>query len=508
MCILQDENELRELLRQKRVERNLFKTYICDGICSKSLYEKYEWGNRGIETNKRNRLLARVGIDKKPYETYLEYIDFKNAADRNEIIEAIEHHRIKKATELLAVYESDNNNKNQLDRQFIAFMKAQILQFKNKRSVETELLKIYREAALYTIPNVDKRGLNKLVLSVEEINIYFEYKRRAWSNNRPGVIFNHYKTLITYIRDSYSVSDRVKILPKVVVNMYDYIKKNQHIIGNDRMKKISTEIVVLCQECIEIMVQARKSYYFVELYEAYIDVINYIIGEENHIEKESQLKEKLFEAIHILEAYKCMCTENNVSYKTDNDCYLYKQYDLYCLNMIVKERRKMLGLKLEDFEKGCCDEKTIGRFERKERGLQRNTLNKVLIFLGLYNDSDILKNERLEQILRKTDSIFLSEEELEGVYCIVIECVNAERVNSACKLCESLINYIKRQEKTGVVYNCIDLYIRISYLYAGILKKLGKYQESDAIVDKLIKLMLEERTTEYLDITKKSITVD
>ena len=83
-------DKLITLLHDARKNGGVSIGQLCAGICSESMYEKIERGQKSIDRESLKRLLARLGIDSGEYEHYLEYPDYDKWCHKMKIINHIE----------------------------------------------------------------------------------------------------------------------------------------------------------------------------------------------------------------------------------------------------------------------------------------------------------------------------------------------------------------------------------------------------------------------------------
>ena len=68
---------------------------------------------------------------------------------------------------------------------------------------------------------------------------------------------------------------------------------------------------------------------------------------------------------------------------TEKFCELYREPECYCINEVIKERRKALGMSRRELAKDICSEKTIERLENYGTTAQMYVVIRVFKRLGI-----------------------------------------------------------------------------------------------------------------------------
>ncbi len=376
-----------DMLRNSRKDQKVNVEQLCAGICTKSMLEKVERGERTINRNCLNRLLARLGIDQKKYEKYLYYSDYDEWKEKNDIINAIEDGELEKAEVLVCKYEEERTEAGKIELQFCLFMKAQILQHKGEDANADEIEALYREAMLLTVPGAYEEETSKLLLSTDELNLVLECRNRELYGEDVYEIFDIYKGFIEYIDNSrFDISGKAKIYPKVVVYMYNHIATQIDKVSKKEKTAIYKTMMELCENAIDILREDCKAYYLSEVFMAYIEILSYLVKvthEKSAIEK---YEEYLEWAKRLLNTYIEVCHKYEISHLMRECCYLYREENVYCINDVILKRRKMLGMTMTKLCDNICSTRTLRRFERKECNALEGIVDELLWRLGISDE--------------------------------------------------------------------------------------------------------------------------
>lgn len=376
-----------EMLRKSRIAQHVNLAQLAEGVCTRSMLQKVEYGERTVNRNSLNRLLARLGVDQKKYEKYLYYTEYDEWKLKNDIINAVEENRLQLAKELLADYEKAYAHIGDIELQFLKFMKAQVLQHMNPQAYSDEIYRLYREAMLLTVPNVYEKETITLMLSTDELNLVLECRNREMYTTDVYEIFDIYRGFIKYIDNTrFDIGARAKIYPKVVVYMYNNVKKCIATINRQAQYTMYRRIMEYCQIAIDILREDCKSYYMCELFKAYMDILVYLIDTTSDRQEREQYQASLEQVKRWNDTYIDVCTQYDVPYLMIDCCYLYREEDVYCINDVIRKRRKMLGITMTKLSDGICSTRTIRRLERRECKALEGIVDELFGRLGMSNE--------------------------------------------------------------------------------------------------------------------------
>ena len=349
---------LGKLLKNIRAEENISLNDLSLGLMSVSQLSKVESGERTIDKNVRDRLLERLGIAKEIYENLLDICDYEEWDYKRKILSAIREKDTRGAACFLAEYETKLDEDDKINYQFILVMRGEVL--KQEDAAREGLADCYQKALRLTIPEPEKIWNEKRPLSALEINLLLE----ALFYGNETEHLHKYRVLMDYIdNDPYDEITKVKIYPKIV---YYYLKKQLSYLKSWTVET-QTENINICKKAVNMLREAARAYYLVELLEIEME----ILGEEGVSEKE------------LLSTMVELYAEYNVPAYMQDCTYLYQQNSVYAMYEVLRNRRAMLGLTQEQLCEGICSVKSLRRAEKGQTDMQMESVRKILNRLGL-----------------------------------------------------------------------------------------------------------------------------
>lgn len=508
--------QINEMLRNSRIAQQVNMAQLAEGVCTRSMLQKVEYGERTVNRNSLNRLLARLGVDQKKYEKYLYYTEYDEWKLKNDIINAVEENRLQLAKELLGAYEKAYAHIGDIELQFLKFMKAQVLQHMNPQDCSDEIYRLYREAMLLTVPNVYEKETITLMLSTDELNLVLECRNREMYTTDVYEIFDIYRGFIKYIDNTrFDIGARAKIYPKVVVYMYNSVKKCIATINRQAQYTMYQRIMEYCQIAIDILREDCKSYYMCELFEAYMDILVYLIDTTVDVQERERYQALLEQVKRWNDTYINVCTQYDVPYLMIDCCYLYREEDVYCINDVIRKRRKMLGITMTKLSDGICSTRTIRRLERRECKALEGIVDELFGRMGMSNEyanMGIVTDKKEDIELYEQCRRYLNSKDYDRAEAL---CVKLEKrlpdtiVNKQILLqTRSLIEW--NQKRIGIEQHICDLKKAVAYTMpssrtrtnevflsypeiAGIhavgiaLKHVGRNEEAVRYIEELVK---------------------
>lgn len=336
-----------EFLEKERERMQITLERFCEGIYTPSMMMRIEREERSADSLYLERLLERLGIAVEAGENYLNPDEYERWEAGQLILKALEEGDERSAEERIEQYRGKNKN-NIIGEQFCCVMEAELR--KQQGAGREQIGNLYREAALLTIPAIEKKCVSELCLSAKELDIVLEYNRYHHPERLGEVCA---KMLEMLERVPYEKLEKAKIYPKAALTFSQEcageIEKSARYVDN----------------AIEILRDCTKTFYLSELLE--VQIVNL---KRAGVELERKLHNKqsdLEEYYAVLgEIYK----ENGISTRTKSITYLYHQRETYCISDIIRIRRKMLGMERRELCEGVCSLKTLGRIERGETNPQ------------------------------------------------------------------------------------------------------------------------------------------
>ena len=507
-------DKLIKLLYDARKNHNISAGKLCVGICSESMYEKIESGKKSIDRESLKRLLARLGIDSADYEHYLEYPDYDAWRLKMRIINLIEDEKLEEARELIDAYAIDeptryNRSRVNIEKQFLIFMKLQLMRHTNALQYKKEAAVLYEEALKLTVPHIDKVRLGDIMLSPIEFNLTLEYISRRQGEQDLDRVLDTYRNLLHYLdTSSYGKFSKAKIYSKTVFFMCRQI---QIIIEhNVRLKnrQLYEELLGYCNDALGQLCQRKHMYYLTEILEIRIELLEELMTLRKSASKVNECSELLSETKQQLKVLMEIYEEYEISSYMKDDAYLYRQSGIYCTADVVRLRRGMYGMSRKDICEGICSEVTLMREENRKTTMQKAIVTEIFDRLRLmtdyistfvvtdskeaieiYEDIRFARNsgkyEEVEELLEKLKKL-LPDHPINTQLLMRLECANKwrmgeitpmEYVDGMKEALKQTVDIDRLKELEGKYFLAIPE-LESFYAIASVLKDIGRCDEA------------------------------
>lgn len=356
-----DEINYHKFLKSVRKSQDVSMDNVALGVCTKSGMSRIENGTRLPDKLVRDRLTARLGISGEEYEEYLLPREYEQWERRMEIIRCINKKDIPGAEEKIDVYGSTYDS-NQVDIQFVEAMKFMVLEM--NEATEEELFAQVSKALACTVPDMDAALDGAHLLADQELNLIMEYvrlrKEVVPERNLTEWKLKEYDKVVTYVEKSrLDRIARAKVYSKLACFISELILTDY---VNDDSLCYALDI---CSRAIEALRDTVRLYYFVELNEYRMELIEKLYErttEEGCTNFESLYQTSKEWATLLSEMY----TENELPIYMENFTYFYTETECNNVCDVIRIRRKMMGMSRVKFCKNICDEKTLYRIEKQE----------------------------------------------------------------------------------------------------------------------------------------------
>lgn len=463
-------------------ERNRLKVStldLCEGICTPEHFYKVENGERELSRIMAECFLARLGVDSGNYERYVDYPEYEIWKQRMRIIEDIENDNLEEASNLLNKY-AKGKNKGKLDIQFVLFMEIQIMKHKGNTGSECkyeDMQGMYEKVLKTTVPDIDNKLLRNLLLSPLEFILTLEYKKVKYRDASFAEKWYLYHELLEYIHKSHMGKiSLVKVYPKTFVTMY---RDLENLINSKRDTIsiiIHRKLLEYCDEVLYCIRQRKYIYYLAEILEIKLELLKWLEKNDSDIykrERNSHAKEETQRSLGML---KDLYFEYGLNCYMYDDCYLYRESGVYCINDVVKRRRIMMGLTQADLAGVDIAESTIWRIESKKQSVSHKVAKKLFERLNMYpscinmgivtDDKDSLDlyeelrytinsfdNEKIRTLILKLKGVLPMHEKNKQII-LAIEGWNEQLSGNMTK--QQYINQLRDALKCTIGYSCIE----------------------------------------------------
>ena len=383
------------------------------GLCNTEEWDSLLVGEY-LDKLMMSRLLDRLGCRGLRCDILLFGSEYDDWQERMDIVFAINDGETELAEKILEEYACRKIVQKNIDKmgcnerleyQFVLMMQAHIML--GGRFDRTELIAKLQEAAVLTIPQgVDVAFDNgmKIILSVQELDILLEYYyqhvcREIEEKNIKTVDYyiGRIRKVIDYIlsADWFNALSKANILPKAVyyVMLSNQKKIRLNMDNEDEFIFIAEELKSYGRwlsdydNAIEVLRDCGRIYYLAELcdmMDAIVSRMKKLLSEE--VCKSMKLDDIKNTADRCREMLLYIEKLTGISRYTKNGMYIYFEPNVYRMEKVVADRRRLLGITQNQLAEGICTAKTIRRLEQGHCRPHGYNLYEILNRLELYSD--------------------------------------------------------------------------------------------------------------------------
>lgn len=396
-----------EFLQKQREQWNIERELLGEGIYSLNTIGKIERGARYPDKLTRDRLLARIGESGHDYENYLTLEEYADWEERRDILDSLDDGELEKADKLIREYAEHKEMESVVTRQFWLAMRLQYLELSG--ATEEEKYPLIEEAVKLTVPAVDTKPVDQLALSVQELNLVLEYVTYRKPENQEET----YQQLFTYIQsERFDRESRAMFGSKVALYYCRYLKDRQRMEQGllKQLEQMEYQLKI-CTQGIDWLRDHSKAYFAWELLllkEKYLNGLlnNKSLFAEKRVE---QYEQELEQTKDFLQMFNCLYERYQISKETNVVTCFYREYEVYCINDVIRARRRMLGITAEELEEELiCSKSTLKRLEKNERNVQiaiaQNLFRKLNLSMEMHRAQIVTDSQealRLEEKYRE-----------------------------------------------------------------------------------------------------------
>ena len=527
------ETRFSTLLVETRKKQKVTLEQLSDGLCTVSQLSKIEKAGRIPTRALQKRLLERLGLDLISFENFLQADDYAEWKERKTILDVVESGALEQAECLLQCYANHLPTEESIEKQFYYVMQAQCLQKEltayeqTKEAVAEEIQKrkdaitaLYEKAVAITIPDVETKPLRERKLAVVEVNMLLEYQKgKLERQSATGIneIADVYRELLSYIETMpYSMAAQAEIYPKAVVFMYSHLSIYLKRCDTETRLAFAEEMLKKVGKAIELLQERGVGYYLTELLDIQITLIQEL--EKEGLQKAGN-KAKEWEQLRTQAqswrlVLKKLYEKYEVSETVQDCCYMYREKRVYCLNDVIRKRRKMLRMTKAALCEGICSDKTLTRLEKGQCHAQSVVVAGLLERLALsaeYLHQEIITGKRevleqfekfgrvmneydyeyaakmLEEIEEKLEDSLLNRQVIEKYRNRILFGTNQMTIEQYREASLELLEYtipVQSPQETAEFYLTESEVIQIYHL-AVCYKEIGEYEKSYEVIRSL-----------------------
>lgn len=357
-----EENYIGKLIEYERVRQGMSADTVCSGLCDLNMYDRLKQGEDIGDIHVVRLVLQRLGISAGLAGRYLCRDEYDEMSARFNILEYLRVNQLIEAEDAVKKYESQYCAHNNLNRQFRMYMKARIAEFHGDRE---KALMQYAAAATLTIG--DYRGTEFTCISMYE---YFLLANVA----RLDALLGHtaeaellYERLLAYIkRKKVDLWTMACIYPKTICEMLR-INTPQNMGSYDRQIWLDE-----CNEAVRILRDTERLHFISPLLRNRRTLLE-LLGEkadeqwDEFLEHYEWIRDKYNVTGELLEWYP----------------YYNSDWELYPVEKLIDERRRLYGMTVEELADGVCATETVSRIINRRVSPKHSTVEALLDKLGL-----------------------------------------------------------------------------------------------------------------------------
>lgn len=221
------ETTLGEMLEHMRMDRNISKAQLCEGVCTITALTRYEQDIRVPDKFVIDCLLERLGKNLNKIEFIDTDEEFKMSMYRDQIEKKFLQEEFLEMEELLREYEGEIHHSENLHQQYICLKRGQLAVIHGEYE---DALELFQQALSYTKREViPELGIEKKALSEIEVEaLYYLAEVYLKTEEREKAVFL-YLELKEYL-ENLEKDDRKRIayFPKVLLELAQEAKEDDN----------------------------------------------------------------------------------------------------------------------------------------------------------------------------------------------------------------------------------------------------------------------------------------
>lgn len=397
---------------------------LAEGLCQPANLMSWESGRRTPDQIMQERILSRLGAEANVFYRALGQEEYDKWHLRTRLLCAIQESRYNDGLALLKEYEDMVDLSIPLEEQFCLTMRAMILS--NTTGSHQDIYALLDRAIKLTVPDIDNRTLNSLILSSQELDMLLD---RNFHSDSPSIEL--YEEIIGYSsQNRFEFLEQLRIFPKAVVLLCQLLFSPSTEVTSEQLSRY----VVYLDTSLDILRKGQSFYYLWEIlkYRNELYTLSLELGCDNsHLSSRLEQNHKWLETIESLYAI------YDVPKETTQSTITYITRNVECLNAVIRTRRKMLGLTPPELSDGICSPRTLQRIENGLTTPQQSTANELLKRLNLPcigpRCEVFLANHITPRILYKFRNylVFSHVEDIDSSYLAIRQNVNLENTYNA-----------------------------------------------------------------------------
>ena len=338
-------NDFGEFLEKQRRIKNVERDSLGEGLYSLNQMGKIERGERYPEKMMRDRLLSRLGESVYDYECFLQPEEYGDWEARRDILDSLDDRELDKTEQLMEEYEIKYAGNNPVARQFLLIMRVQWMELKGISKEDRG--SFLEEAVKLTVPAVDTKPLHQWILSIQELNMMLEYHSCYYPETMPEYCVQ----MLQYLEKRGYDPEHSAMFGAKVALFYCNSKSwtGEKAFGTVEQLQQVQAALKICNNGIEKLRDKSKIYFCWELLQKKKQYLKWL-SEQGALlsEKETaQYRKELEQTKEFYNLFDKLYERFRIEKETNSFTCFYREHEIYCLNDVIRARRRMLGISRE-----------------------------------------------------------------------------------------------------------------------------------------------------------------
>lgn len=371
---------------QLRVHEGITLSQLSHGICSAPFLNRIENGEREVGKQMTDAFFQRLGKPVELFERILDWDEFQQWSRRQEIIASIRCGDIQSAKTGIRNYLPEDADV--LDRQFAKIIEINCCHLSG--TAPQDLLKMVCDALVLTQPSFQTTPVDDLLLSQNEGRLLFAYFQLKERMEGFDAVSESYNALLRYFKKPrYESRERVYLVPYVACR----------VIEDEYNKGRYVSALTTCEDALEELTREQRLF-------AYTRLLEWKQKLYDAIGSTDRTPEKLLRQLRLIQVY--------APKPADLLIPCDERGHVYCLNQVIRDRRKLLGISQEALADGVCDPRTLSRIENNGGNVQKKNRKLLLQRVNMSGeryDYEVITDQYEDYLLRsRFDRAMIAED--------------------------------------------------------------------------------------------------
>ncbi len=375
-------------IKQVRAHERVTQEQLCNGLCSRTTLSKIESGTREAGKLLTDTFLQRLGKPVERFERILGWEEFERWKLRQEISRFLRQGDADAAKEPIEAYLSGTRDK--LEQQFA--MAAELNRQALLGAAPETLRRLAEKALRLTMPDYGSAPLGKHLFSQIEGCLILALLELKEQSEGMTSVENDYRTLLDILyAPRYERREQIYLSPYVACHV---IESGWH--NGDHVSALD-----ICERALADLTAEKRLFAYDKLL-AWKHKLLAAMG------RPDRMSEMLLEQLGLM--------QNGIPVRPRLLVPYEERGNVFCLNDVLRTRRKLLGITQEDMADGICDVSVISAIENRRRSPQnhnRRALLEKVHMSGERYDCELISSRFDDHLILSRINRMLIQKELE-----------------------------------------------------------------------------------------------